>query len=123
MVINETLVVDVLILISLIFYTNLTNIMVLLYIAGAYLILLGILLFLNDADIYTGFLWVIDLGVGLVLFIFILHFTLFLYQKSTINLSLRYYIFSYFVLINSLIFIYYFTFPTDNTYHNDLNKL
>ena len=52
-----------------------------LYIAGTYLILLGVLLLINDFDIYVGFLWVIDLGVGLIFFIFILHFTTFLSQK------------------------------------------
>ena len=44
---------------------------------------------LNDSDIYIGFLWVIDLGVGLVFFIFTLHFSSFLQQKTTFDVSKR----------------------------------
>ena len=33
---------------------------------------LGFLLLINDSDIFVGFLWVIDLGVGLIFFIFIM---------------------------------------------------
>jgi len=47
-----------------------SNILVLLYTAGLYLIVVGLYSLLSDADIYVGFLWVIDLGVGLVFFIF-----------------------------------------------------
>ena len=96
--------------------------MLLLYTGGIYLILLGLLLFLNDVDIYVGFLWVIDLGVGLVFFIFILHFTSFLYQKSQFNLSSRY----FFLIPNFLIFIvllsFYLPLNSDSTYYKDLSK-
>jgi len=54
-----------------------------------YLISIGIFLFINDFDIYVGFLWVIDFGVGLIFFVFILHFTNFLYQKTEFNVSSR----------------------------------
>ena len=56
--------------------------MILLYNSGLYLVLIGIYSLLNEADIYIGFLWVIDLGVGLVFFIFMLHFLPFLHQKE-----------------------------------------
>jgi len=84
--------------------------------------LLGGLLLINDADIFIGFLWVIDLGVGLIFFIFIIHFTAFLYQKSEFNLSARYF---YFIIVFyiTIIFIYYYM-PSgiDLTFYNDLNK-
>lgn len=96
--------------------------MMLLYTSGIYLILLGILLLLNDSDIYTGFLWVIDLGVGLVFFIFILHFTSFLFQKSTLNLSFRHFVFIYSVLVSISILVYYYANPADNTSYGDLSK-
>ena len=52
-------------------FTSALNLLVLWYLAGLYLILLGLLLLVNDGDILVGFLWVIDLGVGLIFFIFI----------------------------------------------------
>ena len=70
---NELLIIQVFALIVLIFFVNTFNIITLWYLAGIYLVLLGILLLLDDGDIFIGFLWVIDLGVGLVFFIFILH--------------------------------------------------
>jgi hypothetical protein len=107
---------------SLIFYLTNTNLLILLYTGGIYLITLGIILLVNDADIFVGFLWVIDLGVGLVFFIFIIHFTSFLYQKSEFNLSVRYfyYILSFYAL--TLILYYYIPTGIDLTYYNDLHK-
>ena len=70
-------------------FTSALNLLVLWYLAGLYLILLGLLLLVNDGDILVGFLWVIDLGVGLIFFIFILHYSAFLHQKSTINKNSR----------------------------------
>jgi hypothetical protein len=112
---------EILIISSLVFYTTNTNLLVLLYTSGMYLIFLGILLFLDDADIYVGFLWVIDLGVGLVFFIFILHFTSFLYQKSNFNLSLRYFFFilNFYILV--VVFLYYVPLGADSTYYKDLS--
>jgi hypothetical protein len=116
------MILEVLILSSLIFYSTGSNLLVLLYTGGIYLVLLGGLLLLNDIDVYVGFLWVIDLGVGLVFFIFILHFTSFLYQKSQINLSSRY----FFLLINFYVWIvsifYYLPSFADTHYYRDLLK-
>jgi hypothetical protein len=81
--------IQVSLLLSSILFTTSLNLLVLWYIAGIYLLLLGLLLFLNDGDIFVGFLWVIDLGVGLVFFIFILHYSVFLHQKSTLNKNSR----------------------------------
>ena len=96
--------------------------MMLLYTGGIYLILIGLLALVNDADIYIGFLWVIDLGVGLVFFIFILHFTSFLFQKSQFNLTTRHFIFTYLLLMFSFVFFYFYSTPADNSYYADLGK-
>ena len=96
--------------------------MMLLYTGGIYLILIGVLALLSNADIYIGFLWVIDLGVGLVFFIFILHFSSFLFQKSSFNLSAKHFVFIYLFLIFTFIFFYYFSFKNDNSCYSDLNK-
>ena len=63
--------------------------MILLYNAGLYLIFTGLYALLNDSDIYIGFLWVIDLGVGLIFFIFMLHFIPFLHQKTKFNFTIK----------------------------------
>lgn len=94
----------------------------LLYTAGLYLIFLGIFALINDADIYIGFLWVIDLGVGLVFFIFILHFTSFLFQKSQFNLTARHFLFGYLVAIFVIAFTYYVSSGADSAYYGDLDK-
>lgn len=122
MIFNDILILELLLLTTVIFYTTSYNLLTLLYNGGLYLIFLGLFLLLNDADIYVGFLWVIDLGVGLVFFIFILHFTSFLHQKSQLNLSYRYF---FFIInfINFLIILFYFS-PSnaDKTLYHDLSK-
>jgi len=94
----------------------------LLYTGGLYLILVGFFCFLNDADIYIGFLWVIDLGVGLIFFIFIIHFTAFLQQKALFNFSARHFFFTYLFTIFILIFSYYWAYPATNSFSGDLDK-
>ena len=94
----------------------------LLYTAGLYLILIGTFCLISDADIYVGFLWVIDLGVGLIFFIFILHFTSFLSQKSLVSLSARHFIMSYSLLIFLIFYYYYFSFTTHQNTYSDLSK-
>lgn len=122
MVLNDFFLLEVIILISVSFYITSTNLLLLLYTGGLYLLLLGGLAFLNDADIYVGFLWVIDLGVGLVFFIFILHFTLFLFQKSQLNLTSRHFFMIILLLMSIFSLYYYFAFPTDNSFYGDLDK-
>jgi hypothetical protein len=86
--------------------------MLLWYLAGLYLFFLGLLLLVNDGSIFIGFLWVIDLGVGLIFFIFILHFSNFLYQKTHFYLTEKTIIFSAFLLL----FIVFFTMYIVNLY-------
>lgn len=85
--------------------------------------LVGIWSLLNEGDIYIGFLWVIDLGVGLIFFIFILHFTSFFFQKSVFNLSARHYLFvGIFILLIPLI-LYFFSDTVDTYTNTILNKV
>lgn len=122
MVFNDTFILEVIVLISIVSYITSTNLTMLLYTGGLYLIFVGLLSLINDADIYIGFLWVIDLGVGLVFFIFILHFTSFLFQKSQFNLTARHFIFSYLFLLFSIYFFYFASNPTSGSFYGDLNK-
>jgi len=96
--------------------------MLLLYTGGMYLISIGIKSLIGDADIYIGFLWVIDLGVGLIFFIFILHFTSFLFQKSTFNLSARHFFLSLVLVWFLVIYFYYNSSPVDASYKDNLLK-
>lgn len=97
---NENIILQVIIIFVSIFFVNTFSIQVLWYLAGVYLVLLGWLLLLDDGDLLVGFLWVIDLGVGLIFFIFILHYTTFLHQKSNLDKTSRE--FSYVFLILTL---------------------
>ena len=123
MIFNDTFLLETIVLISVISYITSTNLTMLLYTGGLYLIFVGLLSLINDADIYIGFLWVIDLGVGLVFFIFILHFTSFLFQKSQFNLTARHFVFSYLFLLFSIYFFYYAANPTGGSFYGDLGKV
>ena len=83
------LILQILSLITLFYFVNTFNILTVWYLAGIYLVLLGRWLLLDDGDIFVGFLWVIDLGVGLIFFMFILHYSTFLHQKSNVNKTSR----------------------------------
>lgn len=96
--------------------------MTLLYSAGLYLIVLGMYSMLNDADVYVGFLWVIDLGVGLIFFIFMLHFLPFLHQKTKINLSSKNMFIHSLYITTALMYFYFFGFNIDNTSNMDMKK-
>ena len=122
MLFNDIFIIELIILFLIFFYIITINLLTLLYIGGLYLVFLGFLGFLNDSDIYIGFLWVIDLGVGLIFFIFILHFTSFLFQKSQLNISFRYFIFSLSIILFFIIFYYYYAFYNDTSFYNNLLK-
>ena len=77
---------------------------------------------INDSDIYIGFLWVIDLGVGLVFFIFILHFTSFLHQKTYFNVSNKILTISAYLLLTVIFYFYFFSYSVDSFYNGDLAK-
>ena len=96
---NESIILQTLIIFVTVFFVNTFSIQVLWYLAGIYLVLFGWLLLLDDGDIFVGFLWVIDLGVGLVFFIFILHYTTFLHQKSNLDKTSREFSYILFVIV------------------------
>lgn len=85
----DIILLQLLIIITAFYFVNTFNVLTLWYLAGLYLVLLGWWLLLDDGDILVGFLWVIDLGVGLIFFIFILHYATFLHQKSNLNKTSR----------------------------------
>jgi hypothetical protein len=64
------------------------------YIGGLILLLIGFFIFKSDGDILTGFLWVLDLGLGLVFFLFILYLLNFLQSKVEflVNFKTLYYL-------------------------------
>jgi len=123
LMVNEVFLLQILTIGLLFFFTITFNILTLWYIAGIYLITLGMLLILDDGDIFIGFLWVIDLGVGLIFFIFILHFSNFIFQKSIFNFSNKFLISFTLYLIFLLIFFFFITIYTDNDFNFELNKI
>jgi len=86
---NDLFFLQTLTLLTLTFFSTINNILTLWYLGGIYLLSLGLILFYNDIDILVGFLWVIDLGVGLIFFIFILHYSTFMHQKTTLMQSYK----------------------------------
>lgn len=110
-------------IITLFYFVNTFNVLTVWYLGGIYLVLLGWLLFLDDGDIFVGFLWVIDLGVGLIFFMFILHYSTFLHQKSNINKTSREFSFSL-VAFTSLLFTFFFiSSPVSNFSSSVLSKI
>lgn len=83
------------------------------YIAGLYLASLGYFLLLDDCDIFIGFLWVLDLGVGLIFFVFILHLSNFLFLHVINNVNSKF-IFYFFLLSFFLsVFLFFISNPVD----------
>lgn len=119
---NEILLLQLLAIVTLVFFLTTYNVITLWYLGGFYLVVLGLWLLADDGDIFIGFLWVIDLGVGLVFFLFILHYSTFLHQKSNLDKTSREFSF---LLIGVLFFISYFTFllqPIDTSYTTGFAK-
>ena len=82
----------------------------------------GLYSLLNDADIYIGFLWVIDLGVGLVFFVFMLHLTSFLHQKTYIDISNKLSSFLPAITLLGLAYFYFFSYNVDFSSNNNLDS-
>ena len=120
---NELFIFQSLITITLFFFITTVNLITLWYLAGVYLIVVGLLLLTDDADIFVGFLWVIDLGVGLIFFIFILHFTNFLYQKATFNITNRTLLFFIFLSLFLLLFLFFMANPSSYNFNFQLKKI
>lgn len=107
-------------LITLLYFVTTFNVLTVWYLAGIYLVVLGWWLLLDDGDIFVGFLWVIDLGVGLIFFMFILHYSTFLHQKSNLNKTSREFSFS---ILASLTLLTLFFFVASPVAHEGLTVL
>lgn len=122
MLFSDLFFLELLIFSSVFYFMISSNIMLLWYTAGLYLIFIGLYSMVNDSDIYIGFLWVIDLGVGLVFFIFILHFTSFLHQKTYSNISNKILSMSSYILTTVFLYLYFFSYNIDSCFNSDLSK-
>ena len=120
---NEMLILQILSLIILFYFVNTFNILTVWYLAGIYLVLLGWWLLLDDSDIFVGFLWVIDLGVGLIFFMFILHYSTFLHQKSNINKTSREFSFTAISLVTAASTFFFIASPVELTSMPALSKI
>jgi len=120
--ITDIFILQILAFITLIFFTNTFNILSLWYLAGIYLIILGLWLLLDDGDIFVGFLWVIDLGVGLVFFIFILHYSTFTQQKVNLDKSSKQVALVSVMTFFSLSFFYFSAQPLDLKFIRGFDK-
>ena len=120
--INDIWLLQNLIFITVFFFISTFNLLSLWYLAGIYLVLLGYWMFLDDGDIFIGFLWVIDLGVGLVFFIFILHYSVFAQQKATLTKSSREVVFLLLSASFCLIFFFFFYQPYGDRFSSGLTK-
>ena len=123
MVFSEHLFLEFLLIVIIKYFIISSNILILLYTAGLYLIVVGLYSLLGDSDIYIGFLWVIDLGVGLVFFIFMLHFTPFMHQKSKFNFKVRNFILYNVFFLNLIFYFYFFSLNIDSRFNLDLSKM
>lgn len=107
----------------LVFFVSAINIVTLWYIAGLYLMNLGFTLLIDDADVFVGFLWVIDLGVGLIFFVFILHFSHFLHQKALTHLSNKFVLLFFYFFIFLFFYFFILTGANAQVYDQSLKKI
>jgi len=110
---NELIILQLLTGALILYFNLLTNLIILWYLSGLYLLSLGVLLLLDDGDIFIGFLWIVDLGVGLILFIFILHFSTFLQQKIFVQVRDRNIYFTIAAGVSVSIILIFFAFTPD----------
>jgi len=103
-------------------FTYIFNVTTLLFTAGVYLIISGVLSLLREMDVLIGFLWVIDLGVGLIFFIFTLHFSSFLHQKSVFNSTSKQFTLLSILIFMSFSYFYFYSRSIDCFSNSDLNK-
>lgn len=119
---SDTILLQLLMSITVFYFINTFNVLTLWYLAGIYLVLLGWWLLLDDGDIFVGFLWVIDLGVGLIFFMFILHYSTFLHQKSNLNKTSREFSFTMISLLTLLTLLSFLASPFDNLSTTNIAK-
>jgi hypothetical protein len=105
---------EIILFLVLIFIFSVQEIATLWYLAGIYLGVLGFVLLRQEGDILVGFLWVVDLGVGLIFFVFILHFANFLTQKVYFNISSKSSILVSGILVFFVKYLYTLSFPINS---------
>lgn len=122
MVFFDYLFLELILLSTTFIFTYIFNVTTLLFTAGVYLIISGVLFLLKEMDVLIGFLWVIDLGVGLIFFIFTLHFSAFLNQKSNFSSSSKQFFLISLLFLFSTIYFYFFSRSIDCSLNLDLDK-
>lgn len=117
--INDYIIIQstILVLIYLIYNnSDITNTVI---IGIIYLILNSFILFIEDSDILTSFLLIIDLNVFFILLSVSINFIKFLYNNYNINISFKYF-YKYLLLL--IFFIFYIVFFNYNIDYN-FNKI
>lgn len=122
MVFFDYLFLELLLVSTIAIFTYIFNVTTLLFTAGVYLIISGVLSLLREMDVLIGFLWVIDLGVGLIFFIFTLHFSSFLHQKSVFNSTSKQFTLLSILIFMSFSYFYFYSRSIDCFSNSDLNK-
>lgn len=122
MVFFDYLFLELLLVSTIAIFTYIFNVTTLLFTAGVYLIISGVLSLLREMDVLIGFLWVIDLGVGLIFFIFTLHFSSFLHQKSVFNSTSKQFTLFSILIFMSFSYFYFYSRSIDCFSNSDLNK-
>lgn len=103
--VDSSVVLQILILCTIILYMNLVFLFSAWLVAGIYLLGIGLFVLAHEGDILIGFLWLIDLGVGLIFLTFVVYLFAFLSQRATAEVPVRYLSFSMYFII---FIIYYF---------------
>ncbi len=86
MFINESVLIQIHILILVSYLIFSPNILTSWYCGGLYLLSGGLLLLLGEGGIFIGFLWVIDFGVGVIFLLFIVSNSSFVHLTNVINI-------------------------------------
>ncbi len=116
---NEYLFLQILLILVIFFLFWITDIYNLLILGIFYLFLFSIMALYNDVDILISFLIIIDLGVFLVLFAFLLHLNKFLTFKNIYDYSFK----NLFIVSIIIIFITFFYIFINFTNIYNFNKI
>jgi len=116
---NEYIFVQISIIIILFFLFWLTDIYNLLIISFVYLLLISLLTLYLDIDILISFLIIIDLGVFLILFAFLLHLSKFLTFKNIYDLSFK----NIFIFCTTLTFLLIYNYCVNFYTSYNFNKI
>lgn len=119
---NDVILLQFFIILILFFFNLSINILSSWYLAGLYLASLGYFLLLDDCDIFIGFLWVLDLGVGLIFFIFILHLSNFLFLHVINNINSKFIFYFFTLSLFLLLLLFFVANPVDWNFNSFFKK-